>query len=306
MLKNNFAVLDIGSNSFHIIIANSPDGRKFEIIDREKAVHRLSSKDGYGRSYIKDQDIRQAIKLIDLFKTKAVMNGATIRAVATSAVREAINQDEFIETVFEKTGVKVEVIDGHREAEYIYSAARHFLHFKNQKILCVDIGGGSTEFITGNSPKPGFVTSLRMGAVRFTKDFFPDLEVKKTSVIAASHYAAGMVEAIKKDVMASGFEIAIFSAGTAKSVLSMAIEAGLVAPDEKIFRYEDLVKVSERVLAAKDMKDRLQIPGLEPKRVDVVVAGVIILRAIFEKLEIKQAYYSEFALREGVILELMQ
>lgn len=306
MLKNNFAVLDIGSNSFHIIIANSPDGRKFEIIDREKAVHRLSSKDGYGRSYIKDQDIRQAIKLIDLFKTKAVMNGATIRAVATSAVREAINQDEFIETVFEKTGVKVEVIDGHREAEYIYSAARHFLHFKNQKILCVDIGGGSTEFITGNSPKPGFVTSLRMGAVRFTKDFFPDLEVKKTSVIAASHYAAGMVEAIKKDVMASGFEIAIFSAGTAKSVLSMAIEAGLVAPDEKIFRYEDLVKVSERVLAAKDMKDRLQIPGLEPKRADVVVAGVIILRAIFEKLDIKQAYYSEFALREGVILELMQ
>lgn len=306
MLKNNFAVLDIGSNSFHIIIANSPDGRKFEIIDREKAVHRLSSKDGYGRSYIKDQDIKQAIKLIDLFKTKAVMNGATIRAVATSAVREAINQDEFIETVFEKTGVKVEVIDGHREAEYIYSAARHFLHFKNQKILCVDIGGGSTEFITGNSPKPGFVTSLRMGAVRFTKDFFPDLEVKKTSVIAASHYAAGMVEAIKKDVMASGFEIAIFSAGTAKSVLSMAIEAGLVAPDEKIFRYEDLVKVSERVLAAKDMKDRLQIPGLEPKRADVVVAGVIILRAIFEKLDIKQAYYSEFALREGVILELMQ
>ncbi|MCA0389145.1 MAG: Ppx/GppA family phosphatase [Bacteroidetes bacterium] len=306
MLKNNFAVLDIGSNSFHIIIANSPDGRKFEIIDREKAVHRLSSKDGYGRSYIKDQDIKQAIKLIDLFKTKAVMNGATIRAVATSAVREAINQDEFIETVFEKTGVKVEVIDGHREAEYIYSAARHFLHFKNQKILCVDIGGGSTEFITGNTPKPGFVTSLRMGAVRFTKDFFPDLEVKKTSVIAASHYAAGMVEAIKKDVMASGFEIAIFSAGTAKSVLSMAIEAGLVAPDEKIFRYEDLVKVSERVLAAKDMKDRLQIPGLEPKRADVVVAGVIILRAIFEKLDIKQAYYSEFALREGVILELMQ
>jgi len=306
MLKNNFAVLDIGSNSFHIIIANSPDGRKFEIIDREKAVHRLSSKDGYGRSYIKDQDIKQAIKLIDHFKTKAVMNGATIRAVATSAVREAINQDEFIETVFEKTGVKVEVIDGHREAEYIYSAARHFLHFKNQKILCVDIGGGSTEFITGNSPKPGFVTSLRMGAVRFTKDFFHDLEVKKTSVIAASHYAAGMVEAIKKDVMASGFEIAIFSAGTAKSVLSMAIEAGLVAPDEKIFRYEDLVKVSERVLAAKDMKDRLQIPGLEPKRADVVVAGVIILRAIFEKLDIKQAYYSEFALREGVILELMQ
>ncbi|MBN8547252.1 MAG: Ppx/GppA family phosphatase [Ignavibacteria bacterium] len=306
MLKNNFAVLDIGSNSFHIIIANSPDGRKFEIIDREKAVHRLSSKDGYGRSYIKDQDIKQAIKLIDLFKTKAVMNGATIRAVATSAVREAINQDEFVETVFEKTGVMVEVIDGHREAEYIYSAARHFLHFKNQKILCVDIGGGSTEFITGNSPKPGFVTSLRMGAVRFTKDFFPDLEVKKTSVIAASHYAAGMVEAIKKDVAASGFEIAIFSAGTAKSVLSMAIEAGLVAPDEKIFKYEDLVKVTDRVLAAKDMKDRLQIPGLEPKRADVVVAGVIILRAIFEKLEIKQAYYSEFALREGVILELMQ
>lgn len=305
MLKKNFAVLDIGSNSFHIIIANSPDGRKFEIIDREKAVHRLSSKDGYGRSFIKDQDIKQAIKLISLFKSKAVMNGATIKAVATSAVREAINQEEFIEQVFEATGVHIDVIDGHKEAEYIYTAARHFLLFKNQKILCVDIGGGSTEFITGNSAKPGYLTSLRMGAVRFTKEFFPDLEIKRTGVIAASHYAAGMVEAIKRDVIKSGFEIAVFSAGTAKSVLSMAIEMGLVSPNEKIFKYEDLIKVTDRVLSAKDMKDRLQIPGLEPKRADVVVAGVIILRAIFEKLEIKQGYYSEFALREGVILELM-
>lgn len=303
MYKKNFAVLDIGSNSFHIIIANSPDGRRFEVIDREKAVHRLASKDGYGRPFIKDQDIRQAVKLIDLFKSKAAMNNAAIKAVATSAVREAINRDEFVERVFAETGVNVDVIDGHEEANYIYSAARHFLHFKGSRVLCVDIGGGSTEFITGSEELPLFATSLRIGAVRFTREFFPDFVVRKNSVTMAYYYALGMIESIRSHILKAGYEVAIFSAGTAKSVLMMATGMGLVPHGSQIFTYEDLVKVHDLVLEAKELKDRLGIPGLEPKRADVVVAGVIILKAIFEKLEIKQALYSEYALREGVILE---
>lgn len=97
MFNKNFAVLDIGSNSFHIIIANSPDGRRFDVIDREKAVLRLASKDDKGVSFIKEQDIEKAIKLIDFFKTKAIMNRSwRLKTVATSAVREAINRDQLL------------------------------------------------------------------------------------------------------------------------------------------------------------------------------------------------------------------
>jgi len=303
MFKKNFAVLDIGSNSFHIIIANSPDGRRFEVIDREKAVLRLASKDDKGVSFIKEQDIEKAIKLIDFFKTKAIMNRAEIKAVATSAVREAINKDRFVERVAEATGVVINVIDGKEEALYIYRAARHFMQFKNKNVLCVDIGGGSTEFIVGNDVDPIFSTSLRMGAVRFTREFFPDFVVRRHSVIAAAHYAGGMVEAIRSYVLNAGYETAIFSAGTAKSVLSMAAANGLIKPNEKVFSYGHLTKIHDLVLSRKEMNDRLVIPGLEAKRADVVVAGVIILKAIFEKLEIKEACFSEYALREGVLLE---
>ncbi|MBK7267896.1 MAG: Ppx/GppA family phosphatase [Ignavibacteriales bacterium] len=302
MFNKNFAVLDIGSNSFHIIIANSPDGRRFDVIDREKAVLRLASKDDKGVSFIKEQDIEKAIKLIDFFKTKAIMNRAEIKAVATSAVREAINRDRFVERVAEATGVIINIIDGKEEALYIYRAARHFMQFKNKNVLCVDIGGGSTEFIVGNDVNPIFSTSLRMGAVRFTREFFPDYVVRKNNVIAASHYAGGMVEAIKNEVLTAGYETAIFSAGTAKSVLSMAAANGLIKPEEKVFTYSHLTKIHDLVLSRKEMDDRLVIPGLEAKRADVVVAGVIILKAIFDKLEIKEGYYSEYALREGVLL----
>ncbi|KAB2907069.1 MAG: hypothetical protein LC102_08450 [Ignavibacteriales bacterium] len=306
MNKQNFAVLDIGSNSFHIMTANSPDGRVFNVIDREKAVLRLASKDRFGRPIIKEKDIKAAVRLIRLFKSKAEENNASIKAVATSAVREAINREEFIGRVASDTGVEIDVITWQKEAGYIYRAIRHFLHFKDHRILCVDVGGGSSEFITGSGDTPDYAVSLRMGAVRFTREFMPDLVTRKGSVAKAYYYSLGMIEAIRDNILANKYETAIFSSGSAKSVLTMAKGMGIVAAGSYSFSYENLLKVYDLVINTEDLKKRATIPGLEPRRADVVAAGVIILRAIFEKLEVRRAFFSEYALREGVLLELIQ
>ncbi|MCK6606240.1 MAG: hypothetical protein HUU43_11440 [Ignavibacteriaceae bacterium] len=311
MLNNRFfSVLDIGSNSFHLIIAEKKENG-FEIADREKAVLRLSTSDVNGTSYIKETDIRKGINLIFKAKELAARYNAPIRIVATSAVREAVNKEDFLRRVAEETGDTIQVISGIEEAQYIYEGITAYFNWKNEKVLSIDIGGGSTELSVGRTSDAGieFVKSLKVGSVRLSQRFFPDYKIETKSLIACTHYVLGYFEVFKEEIQKTNFTKVAVTAGTAKSIFTMA-EALLGKPvkrgDFRIVRDADVRVVYDMVMSNRTFRRRLKIPGLEAKRADIIPAGMIIFRTIMESLGIEEMYYSEYALREGLLFHELQ
>ena len=148
------AAVDMGTNSFHLIIVQVRKNGSFKIIDREREVIRLGSHKGTDLSIISEGEIEKSIDVLSEFDKIAKFYGAELRAIATSAVREAGNKDEFITRVYDATGIAVEAIEGVKEAELIYLGVQKALDVKNKRVFCVDIGGGSTEFLVGDKGKP--------------------------------------------------------------------------------------------------------------------------------------------------------
>ncbi len=149
--KYNLAALDIGTNSFHLIVVSAFPNGKFEIIDREREVIRLSEGNTGDIKIIQPNSIERAVSAIDRFNEISKSHNADMRATATSAAREAGNRDEFRKIILNKTGVNIEIINGLEEARLIFRGIQNAVPIFDKKSLAVDIGGGSTEFILGKS-----------------------------------------------------------------------------------------------------------------------------------------------------------
>ncbi|MGQ9642625.1 MAG: Ppx/GppA phosphatase family protein, partial [Ignavibacterium sp.] len=148
-MKTNkrIAAIDIGTNSFHLVIVEvQPDG-SFKLLDKQREVIRLGSHKGEDLSLISEGEIEKAIDILKNYKMLAEHYGASIRAVATSAVREADNRDKFVKAVKEKTNIDIEVVDGRTEAKLIFYGIMNAIDVSDKNVLCLDIGGGSSEFI---------------------------------------------------------------------------------------------------------------------------------------------------------------
>ncbi len=196
--KKYLSALDIGTNSFHLIIVEVLENQDFKIIDREREVIRLASHKGNGLSFITDEEIENAIRAIKKFKKISDKYGTEINAIATSAVRESENKDDFILKVYGATGVLIKTIEGSREAELIYKGAEKALSLKDKKVLCIDIGGGSTEFVFAKNGEIIFAESIKIGAVRLTKKFFPNYEINTSSLKECEEYIVELISSNKK------------------------------------------------------------------------------------------------------------
>lgn len=304
------SVVDAGTNSFHLIIVKVLTENNFEIVDRERVVVRLGSKGSHVLKRIEDEELERASNVLKLFKTKADKFNTKLKVVATSAVREAENKDFFINEIFNRTGVQIDVIDGKKEAEYIYFGMRKGLELNDKKtILALDIGGGSTEFIVGNDDKILFSESLKLGAVRQMKQFFPDYILSKGKIIECQEFISNEINQIKDEILKFQPEIFIGSSGTVHSTMSIClsqIKIKIRKPFNNInFTSLQLQSVVNNVLSKKTVEDRKKVKGLEEKRADIIPAGILILNEIFKTFSIKNLTVSSFALREGVILSLI-
>ncbi len=303
------AAVDMGTNSFHLIIVKLKKDGSFKIIDREKEVIRLGSHEGKNLSLISPDETANAIKILSRFKKLAQYYDAKMRAVATSAVRESHNQDEFINAVFKSTGIEVEVIKGHHEAELIYRGAKKALSIENKKVLCIDIGGGSTEFVFGNNGKPVFAESVKIGAVRLSKRFFPDFLITDEAVKECEKYIEDHLSSKHNLQIDEKYDFAVGSSGTIQSVASMINSLKTNKPIGKLngfsFSKKELSLIVNLVMSKKTTDERLMIKGMEPKRADIIPAGLLILKKAFELFKLTKITVSEFALREGIILEML-
>ncbi len=223
MPAKNLAALDIGTNSFHLIVVRVNDEGTFEIIDRVKEVIRLGSGKGGALKKINEESSVKAIKTIQYFKGIAQSHQTEIRAVATSAVREAENKEEFIALIKDQTDVEIEIISGFEEARLIYLGVLKAVPVFNKNCLCIDIGGGSTEFIVGVKGETLYVNSLKLGAVRLSQKFFPDFVITKERINECRNWIEGEIYPVMQRIKKIGFDTIVGSSGTVQSAAMMIL-----------------------------------------------------------------------------------
>ncbi len=303
------AAVDMGTNSFHLIIVEVNEDSDFIMLDRQREVIRLGSHKGEDLSVISDGEMEKAIDILSNFKSLADYYDAEFHAVATSAVREAQNKNEFLEKVFSKVGIHINVIDGRREAELIFLGVQKAIPVHDKKVLCIDIGGGSTEFLLAENGRIIFAESIKIGAVRLTKMFFPDYRLKSRAVKDCKFYIKKALADNTNLDYSQTFDIVVGTSGTinaAATLVNSRINGKKSKPyNGYTFSYADFRSLLSDVLDAKTPPERTKIQGMEIKRADIIPAGLLILRRAMKNFNIKEITLSEYALREGIILNLI-
>lgn len=301
------AAVDMGTNSFHLIIVQVKSDGSFKIVDREREVIRLGSHKGKEFTWISEGEMEKAIDVLKDFGKIAQFYKAELRAIATSAIREAKNKSEFIDRVFEETGLTVEAVDGRTEAELIYLGVQNALDVQDKRILCVDIGGGSTEFLLGENGISEFAESIKIGAVRLSKMFFPDYHLTESGIDMCRQYINDKLQANDNLHSNHKFETAVGSSGTivaAASIITFRRNGKFKKTMNGFtFAANEIFELTDDVLKCKSPVDRLFIEGMEIKRADIIPAGLLILSEVFNTFKLKEMTVSENALREGIIID---
>ena len=212
-MLNKLAAIDIGTNSFHLVVVQILENGNFEVVDAEKEVLRLSEGITADKK-ITEESIAKAIDVLNKFAGIAKIHGAEIKAVATSAVRESANKIEFLEQIKKETGINIDVINGVEEGRLIYWGVLQSVPVYDKRILCIDIGGGSTEFVVGYKGKILYANSLKIGAVRLTKMFFPNYETNNKSIKKCEKWVEGELYPVLKVIKDYNIDMIVGSSGT--------------------------------------------------------------------------------------------
>jgi exopolyphosphatase/guanosine-5'-triphosphate,3'-diphosphate pyrophosphatase len=302
------AAIDIGTNSFHLVVARTTSAVAFEIIAREKEVVRLGSGSGDMKELAADA-IDRGILALARFRQIAQIADAPIRAIATSAVREADNREEFLRRARDEAGIDVEVVSGVEEARLIHLGVLQDVPVADVRLLLMDIGGGSTEFVVGEGTEMLDARSLKLGAIRLTDRFFAEEPITSSSVKGCRSHVRAYLGPVVRAVRQYGFDVAIGSSGTILNVAEMVRqrrgESGRMVSNTTFTRKE-LGKVVDALLAASTAKQRLKVPGLDARRADIIVGGAVLLAETFDALGIEEMTVSDYALREGLVLDTLQ
>jgi exopolyphosphatase / guanosine-5'-triphosphate,3'-diphosphate pyrophosphatase len=304
------AAIDIGSNSIHLAVVRAEPGQHLQIIDREKVMARLASKTLRTHS-LSEETMGRAVTTLQRFKQLADANGVeVILTTATSAVRESDNAREFVETVREQVGLDVQILPGVEEARLIGLAVSEVTEFNGRRALIIDIGGGSTEFIITRGGEPDLLLSAQLGAVRLTEqiittDPLSDREYRQLE----AHIRSGLAR-ILWEIKQCGFDFVIGTSGTILNFVDAAVQAkaakeGVTNPAFSPFSqkaFANQLKKLNKKLRRLDLRERAQVPGLDPERADIIVAGGLLLGSILNELGADQLTTCDWSLREGVIL----
>ncbi|MDD5362623.1 MAG: Ppx/GppA phosphatase family protein [Ignavibacteria bacterium] len=308
MPEKILSAIDIGTNSFHLVTAKVNDSGIVKILTKEKEVVRLG-KSSTDMKYLSPDAMERAVSTLKRFKIICDSYGAQIRAVATSAVREALNRDEFIYMVSDKTGIQIEVVSGFEEARLIYLGVLQSLSVYDKRILMMDIGGGSTEFLVGQKGQVKYANSVKLGAVRLTEKFFSSGNFDKDKIEEAKLYTRLILNPVIRQLKEENYEVVIGTSGTITNLGSVILNAAQETDTSDFnfnnFSYtgEELHQAAKKILKCENVSAVKKIEGVDSDRADIITAGAIILEQIFTELDIKQITLASYALREGIIFD---
>src|SRR5205814_10632146 len=299
------AAMDIGSNSVRQIVADVSGGGGIQVVDEMKAAPRLAS--GLGDTgLLADDAMSRAIEAITRMATLARQLGAErIEAVATSAVRDAGNGEDFLHRVHRQTGLHVRVLDGEEEARLSFRSALAHFELGSGRAVVADIGGGSLELVLSVDGVIERLASLPLGAVRLTERFLPDGSTSPKAL-----------KALRRDVRAQlrphlpvrdwrGAPL-IGAGGTFTNLAGMYLTRQGIFTARSVHAAHIPAAELEHILetlADMSTEERAALPGLNPERADIIVAGVAVAAEVMRRIEAREIVVSRYGIREGLLLE---
>jgi exopolyphosphatase/guanosine-5'-triphosphate,3'-diphosphate pyrophosphatase len=303
------AALDLGSNSFHLLVADvHPDGT-FESITREKEMLRLGDEVSRHGS-IPPAAAERAVASVRRLTALAEAVGATeVLAKATSAIRTAENSSDLVDRIEAETGVEVEVISGLEEARLIFAAVRASVVIDPPPALCIDIGGGSVELVIGDSAGMRWATSVPLGVGRLTEELVHSDPPSKSDRKRVEDRVREAFEPFVREVKERDPQLCVGTSGTINDLAAMAVahrtgELPSAANALRVSR-KDLLTLQERVLHLKT-GERRRLPGLEEKRAELLPAGIVLLTTALDVFGVDTLTVSDWALREGIVLDAVR
>ncbi len=307
------AAIDIGTNSIHMVVVQiDPTLPAFTIIAKEKDTVRLGNRDPKTGNLTPEAMERAMAALRRCQELAISLDAEQIVAVATSAVREAPNGREFLKRVDAELGLFINLISGQEEARRIYLGVLSGMEFNNHPQVIIDIGGGSTELILGDSHQPRFLSSTKVGAVRLTDEFITTDPICDREFNYLQAYIRGTLERPIEELLSHLDEgekpRLVGTSGTIESLAAIDAKDKLGMVPNPLNGYElarDDLKAIVKHLASLDYKERADIPGMSEKRSEIIVAGSLILLEAMTLLDIESLTICERALREGVIVDWM-
>lgn len=300
---SSIAILDLGTNTFQLLIANTIDNTPVLVFEESIAVK--LGEGGIEKGYISEaafdrglSALKQFKKSIDHYQVKLV------RAAATSALRTAGNGTEFLEKIRSETGIIPEIITGDREADLIYLGVRAAINMEDEKCLIIDIGGGSVEFIICNKEEVFWKRSYDIGAARLMEQFHHSDPISEADINKLNLYLESTLSELKTQTEIHKPELLIGSAGafeTFATLIDSQFKVSFENPEIKI-ELRDFARVSELILKSSHA-ERSSNPAIIPVRVDMIVMATLITKYILNQFDIKSLKLSTYSLKEGLLFE---
>jgi exopolyphosphatase / guanosine-5'-triphosphate,3'-diphosphate pyrophosphatase len=302
------AAIDIGTNSIHLVVVEF-DGRTFQVIDREKSMVKLGL-GMFGEMRLTERAFKEGVEVLGRYTKLAESRGVEeILAVATSATREAENGTEFLNAIFQATGVMPKVISGSEEARLIFLAVKHSIDLNGERGLVIDIGGGSVEVAVGTSHEVLLAQSMRLGVQRLLHRQGGAQPLSSRDLYELSGYVQGAAAEVMSEAKRFGATRFIGTSGTIRTLGEGAHLMGGGAPFRSLnaqsVKRKDLRELVKRLCEA-DTAKRAKMPGIGEARADTIHLGGVLLNELLEMARAEELTLCDTSLREGVIWDYLE
>ena len=302
------AVIDLGTNTFHILIVRA-EADKVEVLHREKVAVKIGE-GGINAQIIIEEAQARAISALRHFKAVADEYGVTeVYATATSAIRNASNSKTITDRIFGETGIRVKVISGEEEAELIYGGVKQAMRLPQSNSLIMDIGGGSVEFIIADDEQSYYKQSFEIGAQRLLDLFHHHDPILPEEVERLEKYLEKQLRPLSKAVRKLKPGILIGSSGSFDTLSDIYCHANKIERDPTATEYPLTLESFFSIygdLLDKTRQERLDTPGMIPLRVDMIVVACCLIRFVVEEYQLSDIRVSSFALKEGLLQRVIQ
>jgi exopolyphosphatase/guanosine-5'-triphosphate,3'-diphosphate pyrophosphatase len=320
-MPKRFAVIDLGTNTFHLLIAELDD-KKLNQLYAEKIGVRLGKPganaanqlEGISSGKIAPDAIERALNAMYGFLTRLAAYGilpSQVQAFGTSALRNASNGQEVASLIQKETGIFVEIIDGNREAALIYKGVSHSFPFSREPVLVMDIGGGRVEFIIADHHGPHWQQSFEIGGQRLMDRFMQEDPILPNQIVALEQWLDQELQPLWKFAAQYKVEVLLGSAGTFETLADMCffkLHSEHMPFEDSTWEELPLITVYQLTneLALLNKTERLEVPGMIELRAGMSVVAILMLRYVLQKLKIKKLFASVYALKEGVFFSLAE
>lgn len=302
-MTGRIAILDLGTNTFHLLLAEEREGQ-WVVFHKERQAVKLG-KGGINRGLIQDDALKRAVASLQLFKTTIDREGISqVFAFGTSALRSAENGTAVLAEIRRQTGINVRVITGDEEAEYIYYGVRSALNMDSSPALIVDIGGGSVEFIIGDGDKIHWKVSLDIGAQRMLEQFHRHDPILPEEVNALQQHYHHALLSLHEAINRHQPRILAGSSGTFDTLSEifchqhqLPYHEGLPETPLTVQAFYEI----HRQLVSRNREARIMIPGMIEMRVDMIVVASCLIEYLLKHFAFSSIRVSTYSLKEGIL-----